>query len=347
MRRPNRPALVNRPPTRVGGRFRAAPRQARSGAVILVVMALATGAAAQPLARLGADSQPAASQPTTAPRGPAHFQPGVMIDWQERAVIVASRVVLRRGPLEFFACLAGKEHESILRLEASAMHIYMALGLIGLTPGHPPTWDDAINDYRRPGGDLVEITCEWEQDGRERTVDAFEWLRESKYGRTPIPRPWVFAGSLRLSDGSLASDHSGAGLALVDFSEAFISLSRGRSSRSGELWAEANTAALPPKGTRVRLILRPARPRDYRVSLDFRGQAFLDGRFVSLPDLADLLSLARQLNPQRVQAICVAGSLHSDVRRVRSRLAELGLPPAAVRFSRASPTTAPSPAGWP
>lgn len=283
----------------------------------------------------------------SATAGPVSFQPGVMIDWSDRAVIVASRVVLRRGPLEFLACFAGKEHESILRLEASATHIYMALGLIGLAPGHPPIWDDTLNDYRRPVGDLVEITCEWEHDGQHHTANAFEWLWEAEYGRTPVPRPWLFAGSLRLSDGSLASDHSGAGLALVDFSDALLSLSRGRSSRSGDLWAQANTAALPPKGTPVRLIFRPARPREYRVSLDFRGQTFLDGRFVSLPDLADLLGLARQIDPQRVQLISAVGSLHSDVRRVQRRLTELGLPPAVVRFSRESPASVPSPTGRP
>jgi len=40
-------------------------------------------------------------------------------------VVVDSRVVLREGALEFFACRPGKEHESILRLEAPATHIYL------------------------------------------------------------------------------------------------------------------------------------------------------------------------------------------------------------------------------
>jgi len=66
--------------------------------------------------------------------------PGVTIAWQQRAVCVQSHVVLRRGALEFLACFGGKEHESILRLDAEAVPIYMALGLIGVQPG------------RRPGG---------------------------------------------------------------------------------------------------------------------------------------------------------------------------------------------------
>ena len=36
----------------------------------------------------------------------------------------------REGPLEFVACFGGKEHESILRLEARATHIFMAMGLV-------------------------------------------------------------------------------------------------------------------------------------------------------------------------------------------------------------------------
>lgn len=328
LRTPRLPWNTPRPSATAGGRLRSA---AGCGALLAVAALVAlTGTTRRP---------PPASQPTTAPPGPAQFQPGVWIDWHNRAVLIQSRVVLRRGPLEFLACLAGKEHESILRLEASATHIYMALGLLGLTPGHPPAWNESTCTFEPPAGDLIEIACQWEHNGRSQTVDAFEWLCETEYARTPIPRPWVFAGSLRLPDNSLAADHSGAAFALVDFPDSLIALSGGHSSSIGELWVVANTAAIPPKGTSVQLILRPAQPRTYRVTLDFRGQAFLDKRCVTLADLANLLQLARQSDPHYVQTISTVGTLPSDVRHVSQRLAALGVPPDAVNFRAVPPIT--------
>lgn len=294
-----------------------------------------------PPTRPDVTASPVTTHPATATTSPTittnltgrrPFQPGVQIDWGAPAVVVDCRLVFRRGPLEFLACRPGKEHESILRLEGSATHLYLALGLIGLNPGHPPAWDEVRGDFSRPTGDLIDITCEWEEEGRVRTVDAFEWLRGREYGRTPLRRPWVFAGSVRLPDGARASDRSGVAIALVDFSDSLLCLSRGHSSRWEELWVEANTDVLPPLGTPVRLVLRPASPREYQVVLDFRGALFVDGRYATPADVADLLLLARWTRPAFRQVVHVQAALASDVRRVEESLTELGLPADAVRF---------------
>lgn len=264
--------------------------------------------------------------------GPVPLAPGVSIDWGQPAVLVDAQVVLLHGPLEFFACGPGKEHESILRLNASATHIYMALGLIGLNPGHPPVWDNAIGDYGRPTGDLLDITCEWEEGGQSRSADAFEWLREIEFSRRPISRPWVFAGSLRLADGTLAAEKSGAVFAVVDFPESLVGLTGRHSSSNRELWLEAATDRIPPLGTPVRLVLRPARPREYQVEVDFRGEVFVEGRYVTPAHLADLLLLARQIEPGRLQSLNLIGVLRADQERLRRELAAAGCGEDVVRF---------------
>jgi hypothetical protein len=211
----------------------------------------------------------------------------------------------------------------------------MALGLIGLTPGHPPAWDEARDAYDPPAGDLVELRCEWQDPGgSQRVADAFEWLAEAEYARPPLSRPWVFAGSVRLPDGSLAADRSGACIAVVDFSDSVLALSRAHTSRNEDLWVEARTDAIPPQDTAVRLVFRPAPTRQQRVEVDFRGALFVDGRYTSLPDLADLLQLARHLDPPRVQAIDVSNTLASDLRQLERRLADRGVGPPAVRLIR-------------
>ncbi|MFH1745431.1 MAG: YdjY domain-containing protein [Planctomycetota bacterium] len=301
------------------------------GYTILILLAISSSPAGQQAPNHQTASQPT-SQPSSIPAGYKAFQPGVWINWQQNTVAIQSHVVLRRGPLEFLACGAGKEHESILRLEASATHIYMALGLIGLTPGHPPQWNERECRYDQPAGDLVDISVQWHSAGQWHSASTFDWLNDLEYARPPIARPWIFAGSLRLADGSLASDHSGVGLALVDFPDSLLALSSGHSSSVGDLWVTANTPAIPPTNTSVLLILRTAQPRVYKVQLDFRGALYVDGRFTRIADFADLLKLARQTDPTYVQVVSVKHTLKSDVQAIRNTLKKFGVPAEAIKF---------------
>lgn len=264
---------------------------------------------------------------------PVPFQPGVSIDWAARAVRVEAEVVLRHGPLEFFACRPGREHESIIRLNASAVHIYMALGLVGVMPGCPPVWNEEQARFEPATGELVDVAVEWRQDGEPRRASAFDWLRDARYAGAVAPRPWIFAGSLRTPDGGLEADASGRVVALVDFSESLLALSRSHVSQDADLWAEANEPAIPPKRTPVTLVLSPARHRPRTAALDFRGDLHLDGRYVAPEDLADIVLLERRLSPGYVQEVAVRGALETDVARIAGKLRLLGLPVEAMRFA--------------
>ena len=266
------------------------------------------------------------------------FQPGVWIDWHVPLVCVQAKVVLRQGPLEFLACWPGKEHESILRVEASATDVWMALGLIGLNPGHPPVLDPDTGAYGPPTGDLVDILLEWELGGRRHTVNAYTWLRDVELATSRAARPWIYAGSLPRADGRLMCEYTGAGFALVDFPESFFALSRRFPSRYGSLWAEAHTPVIPPVGTKVTVLLQPARPRGRYLVRGEQGEVYVDGGRDSLADLADLIDLEHRLRPDRVQTVHVHGALYTDVLRLRWHLAAGGTPPSAVRFE---------PAAWP
>jgi len=308
-------AIPSRPLLRGGGRF-----------FMVVGFVVSFGTVDRVLGQTSIPSSQAAARDIRA------FQPGVGIDWARRAVYVDGQVVLRAGPVEFLACFAGKEHESIVRLEPSATHVYMALGLVGLEPGHPPRWDERRGRFGPPTGDLVDVSIEWEIDGDRRSAAGFQWLRECEHERTPIDRPWVFTGSRRLGDGTLSADRSGEGIAVVDKPNSLLALSRNHVSRDAELWAEANTAAIPPMNTRVRVILRPARAREYDARVDFRGAAFVDGRFVQPEDLADLIKLARRLSTDYVQPIRLEGTLRSDAAALRRVLLRAGVSPEGFRF---------------
>jgi len=73
------------------------------------------------------------------------FADGIQINWTRKQVEVEATVVLREGPLELLACSPNtREHESILVIEARPLHIFKAMGLIGLQPGKP------VRSSRRP-----------------------------------------------------------------------------------------------------------------------------------------------------------------------------------------------------
>ncbi len=274
----------------------------------------------------------AAPAPATRPAGPRPFQPGVQIDWARREVLAAAHVVLRSGPLELLACGPGKEHESILRLDAAATHVYLALGLLGVQPGHPPRWDDEREQTLPADGEPVDILLRWTNDGTPREVPAHDWLIDIEYGRTPQPRPWVLAGSVARGDGTLAADASGTAITLVDFSDALLAPRRPHTSRDAELWARANPSAIPPLDTPVTIVLRPAAAAAGAWRLDLRGRLALDGRPVSWPDAAERIWLARRADPRAVVRIDAAAALRSDVAALRRVLFAAGVPAEAVAF---------------
>ena len=263
---------------------------------------------------------------------PTRFQPGVEIDWSAPAVRLDGEVASRSGGLEFLACFHSREHESVIRLRCAATHVYIALGLIGVSPGHPPKWNQQTGRFEPAAGDLVEIRVEWRHEGKIRSADAFEWLRDTRYGRTVAPRPWIFAGSLRTPDGELESDLSGRGIALVDFPENLLTLSRNHVSNDAELWAEAATSRIPPPRTKVTLVILPAKPRARKAALDFRGDLRLDGKYVTPADFADIVMLNRRLAPAYVQRVVIDRALESDVRRIRRELQRLGVKSEAIEF---------------
>jgi len=333
----NSQSETRRPSAGAGGR-RICPRRdaARAGVLFTVLPALLLAGRASPVEQIGEPSRAsrthARQAQATRPAGRVPFQSGIVIDWSRRAVEVEGRVVLRSGPLEFLACFSGKEHESIVRLDAAGTHIYLALGLLGLEPGRPPEWDDETQVYSAPTGELVDLSFAWEVAGAPHRVPASSWLREIEFHRAPLDRPWVFAGSQRLPDRTLLADRSGAAVGLVDFPDNLLNLSRAHGSANATLWAEANEPTIPPIGTAVRLIIVPARPRRYAIECDFRGELFVDGRYTPLADVADVILLARELTPGYIQEIGARDSLRADVRRVERRLIELEVPREALRI---------------
>ncbi len=200
--------------------------------------------------------QPASPKPTD---GVRPFAEGVRIDWPNLTVELDAEVVLREGALELFACSPRtKEHESILSVPAKAVHIYQALGLVGLNPGQPLRFDEKNNRWEQPRGDHLQLRVRYVDERGTHLVRAEQWVSSAKdpAHASPPLLDWVFAGSENLSDGRLAADLDGTIACVVDFESALITLSSRHSADNEELWLTANTKEIPPRRTKCTLLIR-------------------------------------------------------------------------------------------
>ena len=214
------------------------------------------------------------------------FAPGVRIDWAARTVEVDAHVVLREGALELFACSPrSREHESILAVDARPMHIFQAMGLIGLEPGKPVRLDETSDRWLTPTGQRLDLHVRYERGGKPRAFPIDRWLASADAGR-PVPRiDWVFAGSRTFDSGRFGADVDGTVICLVDFDTAMIAVGALHSADNDLLWVHANAKEIPPVGTQCTLLIRAAAPR-LVVDVMAGGRLHLDGREVTFEAIA-------------------------------------------------------------
>ena len=301
-------------------------RAQRIGWLAVLSALLAPAAAAQTLfpRERAATSAPASAPALPERAGAQVLAPGLALDRMRGEVLVDGWICLTVGPLEYVACQAGKEHESVVRMRPSAAEVRRALVELGAAPGAPPVWNAEREAFDPPSGDLLDVYVEYLRDGRLQRVNVWEWLIELEYQRVPFERPWLFAGS-REAAGELAADRSGGVIALVDDPNSLLALLGRRSERAEELWVGVNTARVPVVGSAVRLVLSRARVRPVKWELDARGDLRADDRWCSLRDAAERLEIERRAGRREIEIVVRRGGLRADERRLRQWLEQVGL----------------------
>lgn len=182
----------------------------------------------------------------------------IWFDPVEKRLLVRARVVLREGFLEHLLCLEQtKEHESILATEAPARMIHAGLLLIGAEVGHPVRFEPT---FAPPAGTPIQIEVEWAgPDGVLVRRDARTWIKNEKTGQT-LMHDWVFAGSQLFRDEetnrALYAADGGDLVTVANFMSAILDVPFASSADDTNHSFVANTEVLPPRNTRVTLILR-------------------------------------------------------------------------------------------
>ncbi len=282
--------------------------------------------------------RPAHGLPSASDAAPrrGNFVPGVRIDWDARVVEVDGEVVLRKGPLELFACSRRtREHESIVVIHAQPMHVFQAMGLIGMAPGSPVRFDEAGEQWLPPTGERLQLSVRYAEAETVRLEPLENWLSGVETKRTPPSLPWVFAGSRTFEDGEFAADDEGTVICVVDFDTALITVGALHSADNEELWLEANTEEIPPLGTPVTLLIQSLGPTRQQVELTSTGQFRRDGVAVTLENVAQLAF------PKDSQGVAVGIIIHpmSDasedvVEAALERLVEAGVSRESIKINR-------------
>jgi hypothetical protein len=203
------------------------------------------------------ERQPAAAD---APKPDASKMPHVSVDVKKREIRIDAEVLNPQMALEFFCCLAGTaEHEAVLRTEAKPSHVHLGLLMLGLQPGEPVRFSKAADKWLPPHGPPLHISVEWVgKDGQRVRVPANKMMRGLK-SKTPMPpTTWIFAGSRVMDDGKYAADTTGYLVSVVNFDLTVIDLPELHSNANETLEWEYNPDVVPPKGTKVWMILEPA-----------------------------------------------------------------------------------------
>ncbi len=188
----------------------------------------------------------------------------VFLDKKRKAIVVDGVVCLREGQLEMFACPKGtKEHESVVSLNCIAEQVHAGLLAVGAKPGTPVSFNPK---YQPATGDIVDIFVLWsDAKGMKHKVRAQEWVQHAKTNKA-MQYDWVFAGSGFWEDEETKEKHyqgnSGDFICVSNFPTATLDLPVESSQANSSLLFHAFTENIPPKGTKIRLVLIPRRSKE-------------------------------------------------------------------------------------
>ena len=154
--------------------------------------------------------------------------------------------------IEFFACgTLGKSHESILILDAEPIHLFIALGLLDLEPGRNLT---VQGDPHEPKGSRVQIWVEWNRGNDVATHNARELVWNAITGQPMQKTDWIFTGG-RLVNNQLTSQLYHNLIAVYRDPDSLIN--NPLPSGTDDSTYRVNTDVIPPKGTKVKVKIRP------------------------------------------------------------------------------------------
>ena len=175
-----------------------------------------------------------------------------------KQVKVECEMLACNAPLEFFCCVKGtNDYEALIRSEVKPSDLHTALLAVGMQPGQPTHMSEATQKWIPPQGPPLQITMQYEKDGKTVSVPGWRWLRDVKTKKPAPPFTWVFTGSRVMPDGKYAADINGYLISIVNFDYTVIDVPQLASSANETLEWERNPDFTPKLGAKVWMVLEP------------------------------------------------------------------------------------------
>lgn len=189
---------------------------------------------------------------------------GVTVDKEKKVIRVPCKIAPRKlpnlaeiYPIEVIACWptpkGQKAHETIVIFDVTPSDVHKGLESLGLKAGKPGRGDDLCS------GPEVEIYLDLPAANGHppRQVRVEDTLIDKKTGRALPPIKWHFTGSV-LREGKYAADQSGTMVGLYPVTDEVVMQSALTMREEGLIKLETAKHILPPEGTPVTLVIRPA-----------------------------------------------------------------------------------------
>lgn len=213
------------------------------------------------------DDKPDASADSTTKAAPRLVKlskdHSIWVDATRKLVVVDGEVAMREGALEMFACPKGtKEHESVIAVHCNGQLIHAGLLAVGAKADHPVRFNP---EYVAASGSIIDILILWEDEKGRHKVRAQDWVMDAET-KEPMKHDWVFGGSGFWTDETTGKKyyHADAGdlICVSNFSTAMLDLPIESSQANDGLLYSAFTERIPPRGTKVRMVLTPRKEKN-------------------------------------------------------------------------------------
>ena len=172
-------------------------------------------------------------------------------------------LVAAEYPLELLVCRNDvRDYESIISTRCAPSTLHTALLALGLKP--------RVRDKKDLGkivreGDPVDLQFRYVQDGKKVTIRPHTFMIDVATKKHLRPLPWVFYGSYFFPSPEeekkliYLGDAESWVIGLLGNIPSVVDVGRGMILRYGDL--EIDKALVPPKGTKVTIVIRPAGAR--------------------------------------------------------------------------------------
>ncbi len=181
---------------------------------------------------------------------------GIKVFLSEKKIEISGIVNMQKGLIELLATApGGKEHESVMVLNCNPALLQTALILIGLEQGGGANQQGSDSPIY---GDFVYAYIQWGEGKKQKLVRAETFILDQKSNRPMLNTPWVFTGSQFIQHYKTGEKIFAAnvnGILIATYYDPSAILNNPLKERADDTSYYANPKVIPPKGTKITLIL--------------------------------------------------------------------------------------------